>query len=131
MLKILLDTHIFLWAFLQPSKLSQSVIDDLLENPAVEKYLSAASSWEIAIKYAKGSLSLPEPPEIFVPKRMRDGGIKRLSITHRHTLHVGQLPPHHKDPFDRLIITQAQLAGLKVLTNDSMFSNYAVRIIRP
>ena len=130
MRKLLLDTHIFLWSLLQPEKLRQSVITDLLENPNVEKYLSAASSWEITLKWSKGQLDLPAEPKLYVPQRARRGNIKLLTITHRHTLHVGDLPTHHKDPFDRLLITQARLNDLTILSDDDLFEDYDVKLIR-
>ena len=127
---LLLDTHIFLWAFLQKHLLRRSVIEDLLENPKVEKYLSAASSWEITIKWSKGQLELPAHPKVFVPQMIADAKLKRLAVTHRHTLHVGDLPAHHKDPFDRLLITQARLNDLTILSDDDLFENYDVKLIR-
>lgn len=130
MLKLLLDTHIFLWAFLEQGKLSRKVIDELLENTEVEKYLSAASSWEISIKYAKGRLFLPEPPKVFVPTRMIEAGINPLAVSHRDTLNVGDLPDVHKDPFDRLIITQARLNDLTILSDDESFEDYDAPLIR-
>lgn len=130
MLKLLLDTHIFLWAILEKNKLRAKVITDLLENTAVEKYLSAASSWEIALKHAKGHLILPAEPKLFVPTRMRQAGIKPLPITHQDTLLVGDLPNIHKDPFDRLIITQAKTNNLTVLSDDDLFEKYPVNLIR-
>jgi PIN domain nuclease of toxin-antitoxin system len=130
MAKLLLDTHIFLWAFLEKDKLSRKVIDELLENTEVEKYLSAASSWEIAVKHAKGRLFLPEPPKVFVPTRMTNAGIEQLAVSHRDTLNVGELPDIHKDPFDRLLITQARLNDLTILTDDRLFEDYDVQLIR-
>lgn len=130
MLKILLDTHIFLWAFLEKEKLSRKVIDELLENTDVEKYFSPASSWEISIKHAKGRLFLPDPPQVFVPVRMIAADIKPLPISHTDTLKVGNLPDVHKDPFDRLLIAQAQTHDLTILSDDEMFEHYSVKLIR-
>ena len=128
-MKILLDTHIFLWAFLHPEKLTQAVIENLLENEAHEKFLSAASCWEIAIKWAKGKLELPEPPKIYVPSRMLEANIKPLPITHWETLKIDELPPIHQDPFDHLLITQANHYDLTILTDDSVIEQYAVKLI--
>lgn len=99
-------------------------IEDL-EN---ELFLSAASSWEIAIKAALGKLPLPMPPADYVPDRMRSSGVVGLPIEHSHALHVASLPPHHRDPFDRLLIAQAQLERLTLLTADSKIAQYDVRI---
>lgn len=130
MFRLLLDTHIFLWAILEKSKLRPKVITDLLENTAVEKYLSAASSWEIALKFAKGHIVLPDEPKIFVPTRMRQAGIKSLPITHQDTLLVGELPDIHKDPFDRLLMIQANTNNLTLLSDDDLFEKYTVNLIR-
>ncbi len=94
-----------------------------------ELYLSAASSWEISIKSALGKLPLPEPPAQYVPKRMAAQGIRPLPITHTHALAVSDLPVHHSDPFDRLLIAQAQLEGMVLLTADSAFKPYGVEIV--
>ncbi len=128
-MRILLDTHIFLWAFLSPEKLGKKTID-LLEDKENEKFLSAASSWEITIKFAKGSLILPDPPKIFVSKAISEAGIKQIQITVNDTLHVSDLPFYHKDPFDRLLITQAQAHDLHILTDDRVFDSYDVDTIR-
>lgn len=101
----------------------------IIEDPGSRLLLSAASSWEIAIKYAVGRLPLPEPPEVYVPTRMTKSGTEGLSIEHHHTLQVAQLELHHSDPFDRLLIAQAQVEGLPILTADPIFSRYEVEVI--
>jgi PIN domain nuclease of toxin-antitoxin system len=128
-MRLLLDTHIFLWAFLEPEKLTDFVIEELLENDEHEKIFSAASSWEIAIKWSKSRLELPEHPSIYVPKRMLEVGIKPLPITHWDTLNVSNLPPIHQDPFDRLLVTQANRNGLTLLTDDEIITQYEVDFI--
>lgn len=127
-MKVLLDTHIFLWAMGVNKNLPKQTIE-LLGNKATEKYLSAVSSWEIVIKYAKGSLVLPEPPVAFVQSSILAAGINQLPITVNDTLLVGELPFHHKDPFDRLLITQAKAHNLHILTDDGIFDKYEVDII--
>jgi PIN domain nuclease of toxin-antitoxin system len=127
--KILLDTHIFLWALLSSHKLSKKTIK-LLEDTGTEKYLSAASSWEIAIKYAKGNLILPEAPKIFVKNHLQNSGVKQLPITINDTLLVGELPYHHRGPFDRLLITQARKNDMYLLTDDKIFNKYDVKTIK-
>jgi PIN domain nuclease of toxin-antitoxin system len=92
--------------------------------------LSAASSWEIAIKFAIGRLPLPEAPETYVPSRMVATGIESLPILHSHALRVAALPRHHDDPFDRLLVAQAQLEGLTVITADPVFDRYGVPVLR-
>ncbi len=128
-MKILLDTHVFLWALLSSYKLSKKTIR-LLEDSGNEKYFSAASSWEIAIKYSKGSLILPEAPKIFVKTHLQNAGIAQLPITINDTLLVGELPHHHRDPFDRLLITQARKNDMHILTDDGVFNKYDVKTIR-
>lgn len=94
-----------------------------------EIYLSAASSWEISIKFALGELRLPEPAISYVPKRMAAQGIRPLAITHSHVLAVSELPTYHRDPFDRLLIAQAQVEGMAILTSDRVFRLYPVEIV--
>lgn len=94
-----------------------------------EVYLSAASGWEIAIKYALGKLVLPEEPEKFVPSRLMRDAILPLPIHHAHALRVGTLPLHHRDPFDRLLISQAQVEHLPIVTVDKQLEAYDVELI--
>lgn len=106
------------------SRASLALIDD----PESELVLSAASSWEIAIKYALGRLPLPDPPSVYVPDRMATSGVAPLPVEHTHALHVATLPPHHRDPFDRLLIAQAQILGMRILTADDAFGPYDIEI---
>lgn len=92
-------------------------------------YLSVASAWEIAIKAARGSLVLPEPPKQYVPSRLRLHHMLALAIELRHALQVYHLPTIHRDPFDRLLIAQSQLEDLPILTTDSEIARYDVRIL--
>lgn len=121
----LLDTSIFLWSLGAEHKLNQKA-RDLLSSTAVELYLSAASSWEIAIKYALGTLALPKPPSQFVPNALGALAIRSLEITHFHSLSAGELPPHHRDPFDRMLIAQARLENMTLLTADRTLFKYEV-----
>ena len=91
---------------------------------------SAASSWEIAIKYGLGKLKLSEPPLQFIPKRLARDRITAISIEHIHALHVSTLPHHHRDPFDRLLIAQAQIEGIPILTADEKIDAYDVEVIQ-
>jgi len=102
----------------------------LLQDPDNQLFLSAASSWEIAIKYALGKLPLPVPPVEYVLTRMATSGTTPLPIHHSHALHAGSLPHHHADPFDRLLIAQAQLESLELLTADPQFEAYEVSLLR-
>ena len=122
-MRILLDTHCWLWLQADPGKFSSATLS-LLEDPAHELLLSAASCWELSIKYSLGKLPLPEPAETYVLKRLERHGVIGLSIELRHALHAGTLPMLHRDPFDRLLVAQAQLEGLALPTADSKVRAY-------
>ena len=107
---MLIDTQCWLWLNTAPERFSAGVRRDL-EKPETERFLSAASVWEIAIKYAIGKLPLPARPLEYVPARLRLTRVSPLSISDRHAAYVAELPPHHRDPFDRLIIAQAHIGG--------------------
>ena len=127
-MKILLDTHIFLWSLLTPAKLRDETLE-LLTDDSFEKYLSAASYWEMAIKYAKGALTLPGRPIECIHVGVAAAGIIPLQIRPNDVLAVADLPAHHNDPFDRLMITQAKLNKMYILTNDPEFDKYEVDLI--
>jgi PIN domain nuclease of toxin-antitoxin system len=127
--RYLLDTHVWLWLLTEPSRLKPDVLAELLDSRS-RLLLSAASSWEVAIKWALGRLTLPEAPASYVPSRMRRSGVEGLAIEHAHALRVATLPPHHRDPFDRLLIAQAQLESLPIVTVDTQFDAYDVSIVR-
>lgn len=127
-MKALLDTHTFLWWNTDDSRLSQTA-RDFMADGGNELFLSVASAWEIAIKAARGSLILPEPPEQYVPRRLQRHQIAPLAIQLRHTLHVYNLPPIHRDSVDRLLIAQSQQEDLPILTADSEIVRYDVRVI--
>jgi PIN domain nuclease of toxin-antitoxin system len=127
-MKYLLDTSIWLWSVGSVEKLNR-VGRELLADGKQEFYLSAASSWEIAIKAGSGRLQLPGSPVSYVPKRLAQQGIIPLPILHQHALAVFDLPKHHTDPFDRLLIAQALTEEMIVLTADSVFRRYAVAIV--
>jgi PIN domain nuclease of toxin-antitoxin system len=125
--RFLVDTHCWLWLQADPERLSSEVLS-LLADPTNELILSAASSWEIAIKYALGKLPLPEPPSRYVPSRMAASGSRGLAVEHAHALRVAELPAHHRDPFDRLLIAQAQVENLVLVTVDRQFEKYDVEV---
>jgi len=126
--RLLIDTHCWLWLQVSPERLAPEVLS-LLGDPDNEILLSAASSWEIAIKVALGRLELPAPPEAYVPQRLAADGISGMAVEHVHALRAGALPRHHQDPFDRLLIAQAQLERMGVLTADSAFLSYDVDVV--
>lgn len=125
----LLDTHVWLWMAVAPERLG-SRIADIIGDPGTRLLLSAASAWEISIKYGLGRLPLPASPSVYVPDRMRLLGVEALPVEHLHALHVASLPHHHGDPFDRLLIAQAQVDGLAVITADPLFDRYEVEVVR-
>lgn len=97
--------------------------------PANHLVLSAASTWEIAIKYRLGKLPLPEPPDVFILPRLTRDGIEPLPIGHHHACAVTRLPLHHTDPFDRLLVAVAQLEGLTLVSADRQLLAYDVSVI--
>lgn len=128
-MNFLLDTHCWLWLQTDRGRFDAGFLETLAA-PSTRRYLSAASVWEIAIKHAIEKLPLPEPPAIYVPERMRLSRVQELAITHAHALAVGLLPPHHRDPFDRVLVAQAQIEGLTLVTADSTFARYDVRLVQ-
>jgi len=126
-LRVLLDTHSWLWMVGDSGRLATSS-RELLRDPANDLFLSAASAWEIAIKYATGKLRLPQPPAALITQWMAEVRMGALPVLHAHALRAGELPPHHRDPFDRLLIAQAQIEGLTLLTADRQFAKYDVPV---
>lgn len=127
-MRILLDTQVFLWLKAEPERFSESTLEQLSDE-ANDVLLSAASAWEIGIKCALGKLTLPSSPSLYVPRRMAQSRIVALPITHQHALRAGELPPHHRDPFDRLLVAQAQVERLALLTADAQLRAYDVRTL--
>lgn len=126
-MRILLDTHVWLWSLTEPERLNEEA-RRALTDPTNDVYLSAASAWEIAIKYAIGKLPLPDPPARYVPDRMRAQRIAPLAVSQTHALAVSDLPPHHSDPFDRLLISQAVTEGFELMTADVRLEPYGARL---
>lgn len=126
-MRALLDTHVWLWMLTQPERLGAA--RGLVEDTSNELLLSAASSWEITIKYGLGKLRIPAPPTTYVPERMRSTGVTPLPVDHLQTLAVADLPPLHRDPFDRLLVAQAQLMDVPLMTADPQVEAYDVTTI--
>jgi len=124
-MKLLLDTHTFIWIVSEPDKLSSQVID-LFSSQENQVYLSAVNLWEIQIKTQLGKLKLDRDLNDIV---LRQSNLEALPVTFEHVLELGNLPTHHKDPFDRLLIAQAQYENLVLLSKDSVFSQYDVSVI--
>lgn len=125
-MRLLLDTATFLWIITDAPDLSGHA-RGLFVDPGNEVFLSAVSAWEIAVKYALGRLPLPEPPERFVPSQREQHGIEELPLDEETALHLVRLPLLHRDPFDRMLVCQAIVHGLVILTPDSLVNQYPVR----
>ncbi len=123
-MRLLLDTHVFLWLLSEPQRLGEELA--VVADPRNELIVSAASSWEIALKHAIGELELPEQPARFVPERIRAIGATPLAIEHVHALGTCELPSLHRDPFDRLLISQAVQLRLRIVTADRQVAAYPV-----
>jgi PIN domain nuclease of toxin-antitoxin system len=122
---LLLDTHAFLW-FVWDDPLLSATAKALIEDPSNRKLVSVASCWEIAIKAGLGKLTLGDPAAVFVPRELASNGFDLLDISLAHATAVELLPKHHKDPFDRLLIVQAQSEGAPIVSVDVAFDPYGV-----
>lgn len=111
----------------EPERFSESA-RGLVDDPENVLLLSPVSTWEIATKYALGRLTLPVPPAEYVPSRMKSSGVDALPLQHSHALQVATLPWHHRDPFDRLLIAQAQVESLPILSADRALGAYDVQL---
>lgn len=121
-MKLLLDTHLLLWAAMQPDRLSSTAIE-LMNHPGNELLFSAASLWEIAIKSGLGRADFQMEPRV-LRRGLLDNGYDELVITSEHAVAVDTLPPIHKDPFDRILVAQAQVEGITLLTSDPWVAKY-------
>jgi PIN domain nuclease of toxin-antitoxin system len=126
-MKLLLDTHAFLWFVAGDERLSRAA-RRALENKTAELYLSAASVWEMAIKSELGRLTLPAPLEMYVAEKVASG-FRMLPVEWQHAAAVEKLPPHHRDPFDRLLVAQSLVENLSLVTGDTAFSPYGVKVV--
>ena len=124
-MRVLLDTHTFLWFVLGDAKLSNTA-RTYIEAPQNDKLVSPASYWEIAIKISLGKYTLPQPYEDFMRKGIDSNGFYVLPIAPKHTAALIGLPFHHRDPFDRLIISQAMVERMAVISGDRAFDTYPV-----
>ncbi len=127
-MKLLLDTHVFLWLNDDTERLSQTV-KELCSSGEHEFYLSIVSPWEMQIKYQLGKLSLAMPIAELINKNTQENNINLLQLNLSHISYLEQLPAHHKDPFDRIIIAQAIIEGMTIVTIDHLFVDYPVRVV--
>jgi PIN domain nuclease of toxin-antitoxin system len=126
--RVLLDTHAFLWWVLEDPRLSRRALS-VIAASEYDVLVSAVSAWEIAIKSADARLDLPEPAGRYVPDRIAANGFRELVVTVEHAVHVASLPAIHRDPFDRLLVAQAQVEGIPILTSDPAIARYDVDVI--
>ena len=124
MTALLLDTHTLLWSVGDEDRLSPSA-HEVLSAGAVPAYVSAASIWEIAIKQASGKLDAPEN----LLDKVAEARFIELGIGFEHAIRAGALPTHHRDPFDRMLVAQAQSEGLTIVTNDELVAAYDVPVL--
>jgi PIN domain nuclease of toxin-antitoxin system len=122
--RLLLDTHALIWFTGDPDVLRPEARDAIVGADTV--VVSAASIWEISTKAALGKLT---PPVDDIAGELAEWGFELLSITAQHAWAIGSLPPHHRDPFDRMLVTQAQLEGLTIVTRDSQIARYQVAVL--
>ncbi|HEV2401501.1 MAG TPA: type II toxin-antitoxin system VapC family toxin [Candidatus Sulfotelmatobacter sp.] len=121
-MKFLLDTHLLLWAAGQPNRLSAAAVK-LIDNPANELFFSTASIWEVAIKRGLGRTDFRADPRL-LRRGLLDNGYSELPIVSDHVVAIDSLPPIHKDPFDRLLVAQATVEGITLLTADTVVAKY-------
>ena len=127
-MRLLLDTQVWLWMIAAPERLS-AASRALLEEPRNELLFSAASSWEIAVKAGLGKIRAPEPVDVWVPRVLAESGVVPFPVLHSHTLAVAALRNHHRDPFDRLLVAQATIESVPILTSDPAIARYDVEVL--
>ncbi|MGO9453083.1 MAG: type II toxin-antitoxin system VapC family toxin [Candidatus Binataceae bacterium] len=127
-MRALLDTHTFLWWIADDARLSGTA-REVIASPDNEIIISAASAWEIAIKARNRRLTLPADADAFISDQVASNAFEVLPVTMRHALRVYSLPDHHRDPFDRLLVAQAQIENVPLLTADTELARYAIHIV--
>jgi PIN domain nuclease of toxin-antitoxin system len=127
-MKYLLDTVVWLWSLNSPERINDEG-RRVLERGEEEIYLSAVTPWEISIKMRVGRLDFPGPPAQLVPRFMTKQSLRPLSVNHSHAAKVYDLPAHHADPFDRMLIAQALIEDLMILTSDRAFRKYPAKLL--
>ncbi|HOP15877.1 MAG: type II toxin-antitoxin system VapC family toxin [Chromatiaceae bacterium] len=124
MRRLLIDTHVFLWWLADDPQLGPKA-RELIANAGNQVFVSAATAWEISIKKSIGKLDAPDDLDAIAEEE----GFEKLPISFFHGEHAGELPQHHRDPFDRMLVAQSQAEGLEIITADSAIANYAVKTI--
>jgi PIN domain nuclease of toxin-antitoxin system len=125
---VLLDTHAFLWWIAGDARLSRRATQAIADG-GNDIFVSAASLWEIAIKGRLGRLGLPGDPGAFIGGQIVENDFRGLPIDAAHALQIWRLPDHHQDPFDRMLVAQAQVEGLKLVSRDPLVAQYDVEVI--
>ncbi|MGD0899149.1 MAG: type II toxin-antitoxin system VapC family toxin [Thermoguttaceae bacterium] len=125
-MRLLLDTHAFLWFILEDSRLSATA-RALIEDPANDVEVSPASYWEIAIKIGLRKYALPQPYQLFMESQISANGFRILHIEPKHASLVTTMPFHHRDPFDRLLVAQATVEGIPIISSDEQLDAYGVQ----
>jgi PIN domain nuclease of toxin-antitoxin system len=123
--RLLVDTHCWLWYLLAPQRLNEQA-QQILRDPETDIYFSVASTWEIVVKFGLGKLDLPSSPSEYIPDRLETLGHQTLPIRQSHVLQLEALPLRHRDPFDRLLVAQAQGEKLQLVTADGVLTAYDV-----
>lgn len=126
-MKLLLDTHTFLWWITDDPQISAKALELIGDNQN-DLYWSAASTWEVAIKYALGRLPLPDAPALFLPAELGKNRIESLPIIDTHAFQAGQLARHHRDPFDRMLVAQAKVEAFGIISNNPVIRLYDVKV---
>lgn len=127
-MKLLLDTHTFIWWDSEPLRLSPQVLS-MCQNPENVLLVSVASLWEMQIKLQLGKLKLNTPLAELVAGQQQINKIEILDVKLEHILALGELPPHHRDPFDRLLIAQTNIEEAILLSKDQIFAEYAIKVV--
>lgn len=126
-MSLLIDTHVFLRMLSEEREFSANARSFLEDTKSNQFFLSDVSAWECSIKFGLGKLKLPERPEIFFPDRVRKADYRHLQIDLSHVTRVHSLPKSHGDPFDRLLISQAMVENMTIISNDPSFKLYEVK----
>ena len=127
-MNLLLDTCTLIWMVSEPERLSAGA-SAAIDDPASVLHTSHASLWEIALKHGAGKLAVPDSPRVWWGEQVRSWGLVELPLTADVLLAGSELPSHHKDPFDRVILAQAQIAGLHVVSPDGAFPAYGIALL--
>jgi PIN domain nuclease of toxin-antitoxin system len=127
-MKLLLDTHVWLWWQMSPERLKDDARDKIA-SPDSEVFLSAVSTWEMAIKIAAGKLQLPVPMDELIPESLLRDDFGSLPLQQHHCFELARLPMHHRDPFDRMLVAQARAEQLTLVTADRQLERYEVELV--